>query len=45
MNTDLTNLKMTPKAMLSELVLLKRVIAEAKSFQPPENKHANNNRS
>lgn len=33
------------EAMLSDLVLLTQVIAEAKTFQPPENNHVNKNRS
>jgi hypothetical protein len=32
------------EAMLRDLVQLKRVIAEAKTFPPPENNHANKNR-
>ena len=28
------------EAMLDELMLLKRIVVEAKTFQPPENSHA-----
>ena len=31
------------EAMLDELLLLKTIIVEAKTFHPPENNHANQN--